>query len=96
MSGRPSHSEAFAVTAGEEPPAMSVSWAKPTSPSDSGYVVIFSELDPDDEEDETPSMLVCLHCLVQDGGEQLVRGLALAKRHGQVDYDPVTDEWFVP
>jgi hypothetical protein len=39
---------------------------------------------------------VCLHCLLEDGDEQLGRGLDLGRRHGQVDYDVETDEWFVP
>ena len=32
--------------------------------------------------------VVCLHCLLEDGDEQLGDGLDLAKRYGQVDYDP--------
>jgi hypothetical protein len=86
----------IAMTLGEQPPAMSISWSKPIAPVDSGYIVIFSEFDPDADDDRTPTMTVCLHCLIQDGDEQLGRGLDLAKRHGQVDYDPASDEWFVP
>jgi hypothetical protein len=84
------------VVVGERPPAMSVAWVRPTSPFDSGYSVIYSELDPELEDDPTPSQVVCLDCLIRDGDEQLGRGLDLARRHGQVDYDPATDEWFVP
>jgi hypothetical protein len=84
-----------AVTAGEEPPAMSISYVKPTVSWDSGYVVIFSDVDPDDEREPSPRV-VCLHCLIQDGDEQLGRGLDLAKQHGQVDYDAGAEEWFVP
>jgi hypothetical protein len=83
------------IVVGERPPAMSVSWVKPTSPYDSGYLVLFWEFDPDDD-DRTPSQVVCLHCLIEDGDEQLARGLDLAKRHGQVDFDVEADEWFVP
>lgn len=84
------------VVVGERPPAMSVAWVRPTSRFDSGYSVIYSELDPELDDDPTPAHLICLHCLIEDGDEQLARGLELARVHGQVDYDPATDEWFVP
>jgi len=42
--------------------------------------VIYSELDPEDPDDQTPSSVVCLHCLVEDGDVQLARGLDLARR----------------
>jgi hypothetical protein len=74
---------------GKERPAKSISW-------DDGYfVVIYSELDPDDP-DATPSMPVCLDCLVEDGDVQLARGLDLARINGQVDFDVAAGEWFVP
>jgi hypothetical protein len=85
------------VTIGEEPPAMSIAWERPRSRYDSGYSVIFSEFDPElGDDDPTPSHVVCLHCLVEDGDEQLGRGLDLAKRHGQVDWDVELGEWFDP
>jgi hypothetical protein len=84
------------IVVGEKPPAMSVSWEPPRSAIDSGFVVIFSELDPDNENDDTPSGVVCMHCLVEDGDEQLGRGLDLARLHGQVDWDVEAGEWFVP
>jgi len=40
------------IVAGSEPPAMSVMYADPRG-AFSGYSVIFSELDPDDPDDET-------------------------------------------
>jgi len=39
---------------------------------------------------------VCLNCLIEDGDEQLARGLDLARVHGQADFDPDAVEWFVP
>jgi hypothetical protein len=84
-----------AIVVGKEPPAMSVSWAPPISANDSGYCVIFSEIDP--EEEWAPrGEVICMHCALEDGGEQLGRGLDLARKHGQVDYDPHSEEWFVP
>jgi hypothetical protein len=84
------------LTVGERPPAMSVSWVEPRSPLDSGFVVFFSDFDPDREDDRTPTLPVCLHCLVQDADAQLARGLDLARRDGQVDYDAEAGRWFVP
>ncbi len=49
-----------------------------------------------DEELHDDVELVCLHCLGNEGDVQLDRGLDLAKVHGQVDYDPEDEEWFVP
>src|SRR4051812_3318216 len=91
-----SHGE-LVCAVGERPPAMSVSWAPPVGPIDSGYIVFFSDLFPGDPGfDDPPRLPVCLHCLVEDGDEQLGRGLDLARRHGQVDFDEVECEWFVP
>ena len=39
---------------------------------------------------------MCLHCLTEDGDEQLGLGLDLARQHGQVDWNPNEGEWFVP
>jgi hypothetical protein len=36
-----------------------------------------------------------LHCLLEDGDAQLGRGLDLAKRLGQVDWDVEAGEWVV-
>jgi len=85
---------AVAIVVGERPPAMSISWERPVRPWDSGYCVIYSELDPDDDNDPTPSQLVCLHCLLEDDDAELGRGLDLARRHGQVDFDVQAGEWF--
>ncbi len=61
-------------------------------------MVIYSDIDPeeitDDGHDDVE--LVCLHCLANEGDMQLGRGLDLAKKHGQVDYPPELEEWFVP
>jgi len=85
----------LALVVGDKPPAMSISWEPPTSPYDSGYVVFFSDLLPDEPGfDDLPTQPVCLHCLVEDGDEQLGRGLDLARRHRQVDWDPHTNEWY--
>lgn len=86
-----------AIVCGKEPPAMSVSWAPPISPIDSGFVVFFSEIDPgDDDQVERGGEVLCLHCLIEGGGTQLGRGLDLAKRHGQADWNIEAEEWFVP
>jgi hypothetical protein len=87
------------IVVGVEPPAMSVSYVRPTSRYDSGFAVIFSEYDlelAEDDPAQPSSTIVCLHCLVHAGDEQLGRGLDLARVHGQVDYDPELGEWFVP
>ena len=84
-----------AIVVGKQPPAMSVSWEPPTSENDGGYCVIFSEIDP--EEEWAPrGEVICMHCALENGGEQLGRGLDLAKQHGQVDWDVELEEWFVP
>ena len=86
-----------AVVFGKDPPAMSVSWEPPTIPIDSGFCVFFSGFDPgDDEETHAASGVACIECLLEDGGEQLGRGLDLAVIHGQVDWDVEAEEWFVP
>jgi hypothetical protein len=85
-----------AIVVGEELPAMSVSFADPRG-AFSGFVVIFSEYEPGvDDEESMPSATVCLHCLVEDGDEQLARGLDLARVHGQVDFDREAGEWYLP
>jgi hypothetical protein len=59
-------------------------------------VIFSSDLYPSDPGfDDLPSELVCLHCLLEDGDEHLGRGLDLAKRFGQVDYDLEGEEWLV-
>lgn len=75
------------VTVGEKPPAMSVSWG------DGFYVMFMADADLNDEE---AGEMQCAHCLMQDGDEQLGRGLDLARVHGQVDWDVDAGEWFVP
>ena len=37
-----------------------------------------------------------MHCLLEQGGEQLGKGLDLARKHGQVDWDVELEKWFVP
>ncbi len=83
----------IAWVVGETAPALSISWAPPIAKFDSGYIVFMADADPDDDED---AKTVCVHCLLEDGGEQLGRGLDLAKVHAQVDYDVDSGEWFVP
>jgi hypothetical protein len=75
---------------------MSISWVAPTKKWDSGFLIFFSEFDPNLEDDPTPTTAVCLHCLVKDGDEQLGRGLDLAREYGQVNWDPDRGLWFVP
>jgi hypothetical protein len=85
------------IVCGERAPALSVSWVEPSSPLSSGFVVFFSECSLEvDVEGWPPSEIVCLHCLLEDGDEQLARGLDLARVHGRVDFDPDSGEWFVP
>jgi len=72
---------------------MSISWEAPLSMRSSGFIVFFAEFDPNDDFDKTPGAFACLGCLVEHGDEQLARGLDLARRHGQVDWDVDADEW---
>ena len=76
---------------------MSISWAPPAGPGDSGFIVFFSDLLPDEPGfEELPAQPVCLHCLLEDADAQLGRGLDLARQLGQVDWDADGEEWFVP
>jgi hypothetical protein len=75
---------------------MSISYVAPTSRWDSGFVVFFSEFDPELDDDPTPTEFVCVGCLIADGDEQLGRGLDLAREYGQVDWDLDRGEWVVP
>ena len=84
------HARTVAIVAGSEPPVVSVAWFAPVGPSDSGYSVILSDVDPNDD-DSSDSELVCLHCLVDDQPEVGV-ALDLAREHGQVDLDE-NGEW---
>ncbi len=95
MSRKVGCSGPLAFVAGVESPAMSISWERPTYPDrDSGFVVFMGECRLDVDEDDWPeSQPLCLHCLIEDGGEQLGVGLNLAKIHGQVDYDTEAGEW---
>ena len=87
----------FACVVGQKPPAMSVSWERPKVPGDSGYIVFFADLLPDEPGfGDLPAEPVCLHCLLEDGDEQLGRGLDMAKRFGQADFDVELGKWFVP
>jgi hypothetical protein len=80
-----------AIVAGEASPALSVSFG------DGMYGVFFAECRLDVPADEWPEAVpVCLGCLIEDADEQLARGLDLARVHGQVDWDVVAGEWFVP
>jgi hypothetical protein len=82
----------LAILIGEQPQVMSVSWA-----DDPPFFVVFmSEFRPGIDDDAFPGEPVCLHCLVEDGDEQLGRGLDQAKVHGRVDFDVDAGEWFVP
>jgi hypothetical protein len=76
---------------GCELPAVSISWEKPQAPRDSGLLVIFSNAG-----DETPVKPMCLHCLIEEGDEDLGRGLDLARKFGHVDFDFERGEWFTP
>ena len=87
----------IAILLGKEKPAMSISYEPPTDPYNSGFMVIYADSDPDTLDDSHDDVeLVCLHCLAQDGDVQLGRGLDLARKHGQVDWDVELEEWFVP
>ena len=40
-----------------------------------------------DYSDHMNAKPICLHCLVEDGDEDLGRGLDLARKYGHVDFD---------
>jgi hypothetical protein len=42
--------------------------------------------------DDLPEQLVCLHCLMEEGDEQLTEGLDLARRLGRADWDDESAE----
>lgn len=72
---------------------MSISWDWPRDEADSGFVVFMADGDPG----VTKTEITCVHCLVEVGGEQLGRGLDMARDlRCQVDWDDVLEEWFVP
>jgi hypothetical protein len=87
----------FALVVGRELPAMSVSYDTPMAPGDSGFMLFLADFDPGrDTPDTAPLEPMCLDCLLDMGGEQLGRGLDLARRAGQADFDVEASEWFVP
>ena len=45
-----------------------------------------------DYSDHMNAKPICLHCLVEDGDEDLGRGLDLARKYGHVDFDVRTCE----
>jgi hypothetical protein len=76
---------------------MSISWAPPVGPGDSSNIVFFADPLPGDPGfEDMPVQPICLHCLMEDGDEQLVRGLDLARRLGHADWGPECEKWFVP
>ena len=79
------HTKTVAIVAGSIPPVVSISWEPPKSPIDSGYCVLFSDVDPDND-DATDADLVCMNCLVDDHPE-IGAALDSARAHGQVDLD---------
>lgn len=84
------HGDGLAIVYGKQRPAMSVSY-EPGS-----FYLVFNA-DADLENDSTDGAEpVCLHCLIEDGDEQLAAGLDMAKVRGQADWDPDAAEWFVP
>ena len=86
------HAKTVAIVAGSIPPVVSISWEPPKSSIDSGYCVLFSDVDPDDDQ-AADSGLVCMHCLVDDHPE-IGAALDFAREHGQVDLDD-DGEWIV-
>ena len=86
------HAKTVAIVGGSIPPVVSISWEPPKSPIDSGYCVLFSDVDPDDD-DATDSALVCMHCLIDDHPE-IGMALDAAREHDQVDLDE-NGEWVV-
>ena len=81
-----------AIVAGSIPPVVSISWEPPKSPIDSAYCVLFSDVDPDDD-DSADTELVCMHCLVDDHPE-IGRGLDIAREYGIADLDD-EGQWVV-
>jgi hypothetical protein len=85
------HSQKFAVVAGRMLPAMSVTWELPLSSIDSGFGVLYADID---QELPRYGETVCMDCLLEEGGAQLGRGLDLALELAcEVVYDPAADKW---
>ena len=82
-----------AIMIGSKPPAMCVTWDSPPP----FFMVYFSDLFPGDPGfDDLPELAVCLHCLIEDGDEQLGEGLDMARRLGRACWDDESAEWFYP
>ena len=91
---KPRHGQVAAVV-GSVRPAMSISWDKAGAAD--FFVIFFADRLPgDDGFDELSEELVCLQCLLDEGDEQIGRGLDMARRFGQADHDEIEREWFVP
>ena len=81
----------LAVVVGEQPPAMSVSFA------DTFFVVFYSRLQAESRRqglDARPAGLLALPA--RGRRRQLAAGLDIAKVHGQADWNLEADEWIVP
>ena len=82
----------LATIVGREPPIVAVHYDDEfTHPSDSGYLLLFSD-GPKDPADVTADdfRVLCLHCLIEDHPE-VGRGLDLARERGEANL--VDDEW---
>jgi len=90
------HPTEVVLVTGSRRPAMSIHYAAPPDPI--RYSVIFAELDPEADEEDTsiPCEPWCLCCFAAELDEQIGRGLDLARElNGQVDYDVEAGEWFL-
>lgn len=82
------HGSLLAITLGRVPPIKAVNYDRDeTIEWDSGFLVVFSDAPPSDEVDEdAPSELLCLHCLIDEHPE-VGAALDLARVHGEVWLD---------
>lgn len=81
-----------AIAVGSLEPVVAVSYLAPVDEWDSGFAVYFSDTHPDTGYDLEDTMLVCLHCLIEEVPD-VGRGLDLARELGGVAVLGESGDW---
>jgi len=85
------------VVSGERLPALSISWEEPSSAAVQRLRCLLLGVFARGRRGAVAADRDRVsELLIEDGDEQLARGLDLARVHGQADFDPDAVEWFVP